>query len=55
MSTEAQIIADRHNVPNSTLCLSAFVAMTSFLYNCSERFTNRHFIMQNEPNFQKVK
>ncbi len=44
---------NRLNDPKSTLCLSAFVAMPSFLYIRRERSTNQLPFMQNKPNFRK--
>ena len=42
-------------IPASVLYrLSSIVcSLSSVLYTCSERTTNRHLFMQNEPNFRK--
>jgi len=40
---------NRLNDPKSTLCLSAFVAMPSFLYICRGFFTNHPFLCKTNP------
>jgi len=40
---------NRLNDPKSTLCLSAFVAMPSFLYLCRGFFTNQLFLCKTNP------
>ena len=40
---------NRLNDPKSTLCLSAFVAMSFFLYICREASTNHPFLCKTNP------